>query len=58
LFHYLIITLSCLFESTLETQVGLMYSLVFILLPLWYFKANPAEGETWQNGTFFAPKTT
>lgn len=58
LMHYLIITLSCLFESTLETQVGLMFSIVFILLWLWYFKAAPAQEETWQNGTFFTPKTT
>ena len=32
--HYFIITLSFLFEPTLETQVGLIYSLIFILLPL------------------------
>jgi O-antigen ligase len=32
--HYLIITFSFLFEPTLETQVGLIYSLIFILLPL------------------------
>ncbi|MFC5272009.1 O-antigen ligase family protein [Adhaeribacter terreus] len=57
-FHYLIITLSCMFESTFETQVGLMFSIVFILLWLWYFKAGPEQEETWKNGTFFSPKTT
>jgi O-antigen ligase len=32
--HYLIITVSFLFEATLETQVGLLYALLFILLPM------------------------
>jgi O-antigen ligase len=32
--HYLLVSVSFLFEATLETQVGLIYSLVFILLPL------------------------
>jgi O-antigen ligase len=54
IFHYFIITLSFLVESTLETQVGLTYSLVFILLPLWYFKGQPAPEQTWKNGTFLA----
>lgn len=52
--HYLIITFSFLFETTLETQVGLNYSLLFILLPLWYYRSNERCELTWKNGTFFA----
>ena len=32
--HYIIITLSFLTDATLETQVGIIFSLLFILLPL------------------------
>jgi O-antigen ligase len=42
--HYLIISVSFLFESTLETQVGLLYCLLFVLLPLTVIKpAGPNE---------------
>jgi O-antigen ligase len=54
LFHYLIISFSFLFETTLETQVGLNYSLIFIMLPLWYFRSRQPASQTWKNGTFFA----
>ncbi|KAA9340595.1 O-antigen ligase family protein [Adhaeribacter soli] len=54
LIHYLIITFSFLFEATLETQVGLNYSLVFILLPLWYYKSGEPSTLSWKNDTFFA----
>lgn len=53
LLHYIIITLSFLFETTLETQVGLTYSIIFILLPLWYFRAHKPGDFTWKNGSFF-----
>ena len=52
--HYLIISFSFLFETTLETQVGLNYSILFILLPLWYFRSGESSGITWKNGTFFS----
>ncbi|HSI89985.1 MAG TPA: O-antigen ligase family protein [Adhaeribacter sp.] len=51
--HYLIISLSFLFETTLETQVGLTYSIIFILLPLWHFKAAEPGEASWKNGSFF-----
>jgi O-antigen ligase len=54
LFHYIIISLSFIFETTLETQVGLNYSIIFILLPLWYFRSSEHNELTWKNGTFFA----
>ena len=54
LFHYLIITFSFLFETTLETQVGLVYSILFILLPLWYFRQPETPTLTWKNGSFFS----
>ena len=54
LLHYYIISLSFLFETTLETQVGLTYSLIFILLPLWHFKGNPESPAPWKNSTFLS----
>ncbi len=54
LFHYLIISFSFLFETTLETQVGLNYCLLFILLPLWYYRSNEPTNLTWKNGSFFS----
>jgi O-antigen ligase len=41
--HYLIISVSFLFEPTLETQVGLLYGLLFALLPLAVMKPAVAE---------------
>jgi O-antigen ligase len=41
--HYFIITLSFLFEPTLETQVGLIYSLVFVLAPLTWISRKAGE---------------
>ncbi|MBW8051696.1 MAG: O-antigen ligase family protein [Cytophagales bacterium] len=39
--HYLIISISFLFEGTLNTQLGLNFTLIFILVPL----SNLKEGE-------------
>ncbi|MCH8317967.1 MAG: O-antigen ligase family protein, partial [Bacteroidetes bacterium] len=38
--HYLIISISFLFEGTLDTQLGLNFTLIFILIPLSYIKEN------------------
>ena len=38
--HYLIISSSFLVESTLNTQLGLNFALIFILIPLSYLKEN------------------
>jgi len=40
--HYLILTISFLFEATLETQTGIMFAMVFVYLPLMHFKTNPS----------------
>lgn len=47
LFHYIIITISFMFEGTLETQTGTNFTLIFIFLPLFFLKGNtvkPAHG--------------
>jgi len=36
--HYLVISISFLFEGTLNTQLGLNFTLIFILIPLSYLK--------------------
>ncbi|MDX5443746.1 MAG: O-antigen ligase family protein, partial [Hymenobacteraceae bacterium] len=36
--HYLFVSLSFLVEPTLETQLGITYSLIFLLLPVFYLK--------------------
>lgn len=41
--HYIIIALSFLTEATLETQLGLMFSLFFILLPLYQLPDQAAN---------------
>ena len=38
--HYMIVSVSFLFEATLETQTGVYFTLVFILLPLFYLKEH------------------
>jgi O-antigen ligase len=48
--HYFLISVSFLFEATLETQVGLIYCLVFILLPLTV--VNPSGNEKHESGPF------
>lgn len=52
--HYLIISFSFLFETTLETQVGLTFSILFIMLPLWHFRDHYSEPRSWKNGSFFS----
>ena len=39
-FHYLIITISFMFEGTLETQTGTNFTLIFIFLPLFFLKGH------------------
>lgn len=47
--QYIIVSLSFLVEYTLETQIGLTYSLLFILLGLNGLRLNPAEApQTWR----------
>ncbi len=36
--HYLILSISFLFEATMETQTGSMFALTFVFLPLLYLK--------------------
>lgn len=39
--HYTIITVSFLFEATLETQTGSVFTIIFLFLPLYYLKDKP-----------------
>ena len=40
LVNYLIITISFLFESTLETQLGANFTLCFLIIPLYFIVSN------------------
>jgi O-antigen ligase len=48
--HYLIVSVSFLFEPTLETQVGLLYCLLFMLLPL--VRMSPASSQERKDQAF------
>lgn len=43
LVQFLVITISFLFESTLETQLGANFSLVLIIIPLYYLISNESR---------------
>lgn len=41
--HYLIVTISFVFEATMETQTGLLFVLTFLFLPLFHLKEKVQE---------------
>jgi O-antigen ligase len=45
LVQFLIVSISFMFESTLETQLGANFSLLFILIPLYYMVSNETREE-------------
>lgn len=49
----LLITISFLFENTLETQLGTNFSLFTLLLPIWFVISEKEEGKT--EGFLFKP---
>ena len=46
LIHYIIATISFLFEATLETQVGTAYVVTFVFLPLYFAGNNRSADNT------------
>lgn len=44
--QFLILTVSFVFESTLETQLGANFSLCFLILPIYYSTSNPLNHQS------------